>query len=342
MDPKSKGATDVLKKRRKWLLMKFFPAFIALALAIPPGAIAAAEQAYPTRPVRLVIPFPPGGGVDTVGRMIATKLSERLGRQVVPDNRGGAGGTIGNEMVAKSAPDGYTLLMVGAVYAMSAPLYKLPYDPVKAFTPVAGLGSGPAVLSVYAGLPATSVKELIALAKKQPGKLIFATSGVGTINHLGAELFKIMTGTDFMIVHFKGGGPALMDQMGGHSQAQISPLVAFIPHLKSGKLRALGVGGTRRISALPDVPTIAEAGVPGYEATLWWGILAPAGTPKAIVDKLHRELAVIMNAEDTKKMFESQGAEADLMEPAEFGKFIEAEIAKWDKVIKVNNIKVED
>lgn len=322
-------------------LVRRLEVLLALAIVIPASAVVAAEQTYPTKPVRLIIPFAPGGGVDIVGRMVATKLSQRLGQHVVPDNRGGAGGALGHEMAAKSAPDGYTLLVAAAAFAGNAALYKLPYDPVQAFVRVAGLGSGPGVLSVHTSVPANSVQELIALAKQQPGKLICTTSGVGGFNHLAAELFKIMAGIDLNIVHFKGGGLAIIDQMGGHSHMAISPLISFLPNVKSGKLKALGVGGKKRSMMLPEVPTISEAGLPGYEAATWWGILAPAGTPKAIVDRLYRELAAIVNSEDMKKMFEGQGAEAELTGPAEFGKFIEAEIAKWAKVVKVGNIKVE-
>jgi tripartite-type tricarboxylate transporter receptor subunit TctC len=314
---------------------------LVIATLFVPSAVPAAEQPYPAKPIRLIIPFAPGGGVDIVGRMTALKLSERLGRQVVPENRPGAGGELGHEMVAKSAPDGYTLLVAAAAFSANAALYQLPYDPVKAFVPVAGLGSGPGVLSVHTSVPAKSVKELVSLAKNQPGQVICTTSGVGSFNHLAAELFRSMAAVDLKIVHFKGGGPAMIDQMGGHSHMAISPLISFLPNVKSGKLRALGVGGKKRSAMLPEVPTISEAGLPGYEASTWWGILAPAGTPQAIVDRLYKELGVIVNSEEVKKMFEGQGAEADLMSPAEFGSFIEADTRKWTKVVKEGNIKVE-
>ncbi len=311
---------------------------LALPLALPGDAVAA--DPYPTKPVRLVIPFPPGGSNDIVGRMIATKLSERLGKQVIAENKGGAGGVLGAELVSKTAPDGYTLLFVSASFSINPSLFKLPYDHDRAFIPIAGLGSGPNVLAVHPSVPAASTKELIALIKKQPGKLICASSGSGSFQHLSSELFKSLTGLDFMIVQFKGGGPAMIDQLGGHSQFSLGSLTQSVPHIKSGKLKALGVGGKKRSSMLPDVPTIAEA-VPGYEATNWWGILAPAGTPKEVVERINKELAVIMNTAETQKMFADQGAEADLMGPAEFGSFITAETAKWGKVVKQANIKVE-
>jgi len=327
----------------KSVRFKIFGVLFVLSAVFTPslGTAVLAADSFPIKPVRLIISFTPGGSTDIIARLIATKLSERLGKQVVPDNRAGAGGTIGTEMVAKSEPDGYTLLFTSASHAINPSLYKLPYDPVKSFVPIAKMGSGPVVLTVYPGVPVNSVQELIALAKKEPGKLLFSSAGVGSFNHLAGELFKMMAGVDFKVVQFKSGGPAQIDTMGGHSQISLGTLTQSLPHIKSGKLKALGFGGSVRSRLLPEVPTIAEAGVPGYEAAIWWGILAPAGTPKAIVDRLNKELGVIMNSEDTKKTFENQGAVADLMGPAEFSKFIEAEIAKWGRVIKAANIKSE-
>ena len=327
----------------KSVRFKIFGALFVLSAVFTPslGTAVLAADSFPIKPVRLIISFTPGGSTDIIARLIATKLSERLGKQVVPDNRAGAGGTIGTEMVAKSEPDGYTLLFTSASHAINPSLYKLPYDPVKSFVPIAKMGSGPVVLTVYPGVPVNSVQELIALAKKEPGKLLFSSAGVGSFNHLAGELFKMMAGVDFKVVQFKSGGPAQIDTMGGHSQISLGTLTQSLPHIKSGKLKALGFGGSVRSRLLPEVPTIAEAGVPGYEAAIWWGILAPAGTPKAVVDRLNKELGVIMNSEDTKKTFENQGAVADLMGPAEFSKFIEAEIAKWGRVIKAANIKSE-
>jgi tripartite-type tricarboxylate transporter receptor subunit TctC len=313
----------------------------ALGLLLALATAAAAADSYPSKPVRLVIPFPPGGSNDIVGRLIGAKLTERLGKQVIVDNRGGAGGVIGSEQVAKSEPDGYTLLIVSAAYAFNPSLYKLPFDPMKSFVPVAKLGSGPNSLVVHPGVPANSVKELIALAKKEPGKLVCASAGVGSFQHLGSELFRMMAGIDVMIVQFKGGGPAMIDQLGGHSQISLGSLIQTLPHIQSGKFRVLGTGGSKRSAILPNVPTIAEAGVPGYEATNWWGILAPAGTPQAVVDRLSKELSVILTSEDTKKMFLNEGAEVDHLGPAEFGQFISAEIAKWGRVVKEADIKVE-
>jgi tripartite-type tricarboxylate transporter receptor subunit TctC len=314
---------------------------LTLSLGASPSSVLAATDAYPNKPVRLIIPFPPGGSNDIVGRLIGAKLTERLGKQVIVDNRGGAGGVLGSEQAAKSEPDGYTLLIVSAAYAFNPALYKLPFDPVKSFVPVAKLASGPNSLVVHPGVPATSVKELIALAKKEPGKLVCASAGVGSFQHMGTELFKMMAGIDIMVVQFKGGGPAMIDQLGGHSQISLGSLIQTLPHIQSGKFRVLGTGGSKRSAILPNVPTIAEAGVPGYEATNWWGILAPAGTPQAVVDRLSKELSVVLTAEDTKKMFLNEGAEVDYVGPAAFGHFISAEITKWGRVVKEANIKVE-
>jgi tripartite-type tricarboxylate transporter receptor subunit TctC len=314
---------------------------LTLSLGVSLSSVLAATDVYPSKPVRLIIPFPPGGSNDIVGRLIGVKLTERFGKQVIVDNRGGAGGVLGSEQVAKSELDGYTLLIVSAAYAFNPALYKLPFDPMKSFVPVAKLASGPNSLVVHPGVPATSVKELIALAKKEPGKLVCASAGVGSFQHMGTELFKMMAGIDIMVVQFKGGGPAMIDQLGGHSQISLGSLIQTLPHIQSGKFRVLGTGGSKRSTILPNVPTIAEAGVPGYEATNWWGILAPAGTPQAVVDRLSKELTVVLTAEDTKKMFLNEGAEVDYVGPAEFGKFISAEITKWGRVVKEANIKVE-
>ena len=323
----------------KYKVNRLSAILLACAVALSPAIVA--SQTYPTKNVRLIIPFPPGGSNDIVGRFIATKLSERLGKQVVADNRGGAGGVIGTEAAAKSDPDGHTLLVISSAYAINTSLYKLPYDPVKAFTAIAKVGTGPNVFAVHPGVPVNSVKEFIALAKEKPGQLNFAAAGVGSFQHLGSELFKSMTGVDVGIVQFKGGGPAMIDVIGGHTPAALGSLIQFMPHIKSGKVKALGTGGAKRSVTLPDVPTISEAGVPGYEANNWWGILAPAGTPRPIVDQLYKEISAILSAAETQKVFGDQGAEVDKLGPAEFGPYIVAETAKWGKVIKEANIKAE-
>jgi tripartite-type tricarboxylate transporter receptor subunit TctC len=312
---------------------------LGLLLAL---STAAAAQDYPTKPVRLIIPFPPGGSNDVVGRLIATHLSERLGKQVVVDNRGaGAGGVVGSEVAANAPRDGYTLLIISLAHAVNPWLYKLPYDPIKAFTPITILASGPNVLVVNPELPVHSVKELLAAAKDKPGQLQYASAGVGSFQHLGGELFKLMAGVNILHVPFKGGGPAMIDVVGGHTKVMFSSLVQTTPHIRSGKLRALGTGGSTRNPVLPDVPTIAEAGVPGYEAVNWWGVVAPTGTPTAIIDKLHQEITAVQNSDEVKKHFATEGARVVQMSSAEFAAFIEKEMKKWERVVKEGGIKAE-
>jgi tripartite-type tricarboxylate transporter receptor subunit TctC len=298
-------------------------------------------QAYPTRPVRLIIPFPPGGSNDVVGRAIGQQLAERLGQGVVIDNRGGAGGIIGTEQAAKSAPDGYTLLLISTAFPTSIAFNRLPQDAMKSFAPVAMLGSGPALLVVPAASPANSVKDLLDLLKKKPGELNAAAAGIGSFQHMATELFRLQSGTDFVIVQYKGGGPALTDVIAGQVQMNLGSLVQMVPHVRSGKLKALGVGSAKRMPAMPDVPTIAEAGVPGYEANNWWGILAPAGTPAPVLDRLYKEITAIQDSPETRKRFELEGAEVVRMRPAEFATFVTQETEKWTRVVKEAGIKPE-
>jgi len=314
-------------------------AILGVSLALL-SALAGA-QPYPSRPLRLIIPFPPGASNDIVGRMIATQLSEKLGKPVVVDNRGGAGGLIGTEAAANSLPDGYTLLLVSLGYAFNASLYKLPYDPATAFAPVALLGAGPVVLVVNSKLPVNTVKELLALAKEKPGQLHYVSGGIGSFQHLTGALFKLQSGADIVHVPFKGAAPAMMDVVAGNTEIAIGTIILMLPQIKAGRLKALGVGSTKRLAFLPDVPTIAEAGVPGYEANNWWGIVVPTGTPAAIIERLHKELTVVLASAETKKRFESEGSEAGKMAPEEFGRFITAETAKWARVVKEAGIKAE-
>ncbi len=310
--------------------------FLALLTGVAEG------QIYPSRPIRLIVPFPPGGSNDIVARMVATQLGERLGQQVVVDNRGGAGGVLGSDLAAKSPPDGYTLLLISVAYAFGPALYKnLPYDPERAFAPVGILGSGAAALTVHPSLPVNTVQELIALAKAKPGALNYASAGVGSLQHLACALFMIQAGIDVVHVPYKGGGPAMADVIAGQAQIVMPSLIQVVPHIKSGRLRVLGTSGTRRSAVLPDVPTIAESGVPGYEAHNWWGILAPAGTPAPVIEKLHKDLTSVLSSRETEKRFETEGAEVVRMTPAEFGRFISAELVKWSRVAREVGIKAE-
>src|SRR3954452_7393530 len=316
--------------------MKFWS---ALALLLALTAPAAAD--YPDKPVRLIIPFPPGGSNDVVGRLVANQLSEKLGHKVFVDNRGGAGGVLGTEAAAAAAPDGYTLLIVSIAHAVNPALYKLNYDPIKSFTPVSILATGPNVLAVNPQLPVNNVKELVALAKEKPGELDYASAGVGSFQHLGGELFKLTAGVNLQHVPYKGGGPAMQDVIAGHVKGRVSSLVQTTPFIKSGALRALGTGGAKRNPVLPDVPTIAEAGVPGYVADNWWGIMVPAGTPQPIVDRLYRDVQEVLKSPELTAACAREGAAAVTMTTEEFTKCIESEIAKWGRVVKEGNIKAQ-
>ena len=301
----------------------------------------ALAQAYPNRPVRLIIPFPPGGSNDVVGRAMGQQLGERLGQSVVIDNRGGAGGIIGTNEAAKSPADGYTLLLVSVAFPTSIAFHRLPQDIMKSFAPVAMLGSGPALLVVPAASPAGSVQELLDALRKKPGELNAAAAGIGSFQHMATELFRLQSKTNFVIVQYKGGGPALTDTIAGQVQFNLGSLVQMMPHVRSGKLKALGVSSAKRNSAMPEVPTIAEAGVPGFEVTNWWGILAPAGTPAPVLERLYQELTAILESPETRKRFELEGAEVVRMKPAEFAAFVTQETEKWTRVVKDAGIKPE-
>jgi len=311
---------------------------LGLLLAL---AAAAAAQDYPAKPVRLIIPFPPGAINDTVGRMIATQLGERLGKQVIVDNRSGAGGVIGTELAVNAPKDGYTLLIVSLVNAVHPWLYRLNYDPIASFAPIAIVGSAPNVLLVNPELPAKSVSELVALAKEKPGQVPYASGGVGSFQHLGGELFKLMAGIDLLHVPFKGGGPAMIDVLGGHTKAVFATTITALPHVRSGRLRALGVGTRARSPVLPEIPTIAEAGVPGYEAINWIGIVAPAGTPATILAMLHTEISAILNSREVHKQLSAEGVEVMRMSSADFRAFMVREMDKWGRVVKEGGIKAE-
>ena len=303
----------------------------------------AKAQDYPTKPIRLVVPFAAGGATDVLARLVGERLTASLGQQVVVDNRPGAGGNIGSDLVARAEPDGYTILM-GAVgtHAINPSLYpKMPYDPVKDFAPVTLVASVPNVLVVNPEVPANSVQELIDLAKAKPGELNFASSGNGTSIHLSGELFKAMTGTDIVHVPYKGSGPAVTDLLGGQVQMMFDNMPSSLPHVKAGKLRALGVTSAKRSPALPEVPTIAEAGVPGYDATSWFGILAPAGTPEPVVTRLQGAIVQALGEPEMRQRMADLGAEPVGDTPAEFGQFIAAEIAKWAKVVNDAGVKLE-
>ena len=311
----------------------------AAALLLVLSSTPATADEYPDRPVRLIIPFPAGGSNDVVGRLVANQLSAKLGQQVFVDNRGGAGGVIGTEAAVNAKADGYTLLIISVAHAVNPALHKLNYDPVQSFVPISILATGPNVLVVNPQMPVNSVKELIALAKQKPGELDFASAGVGSFQHLGGELFKLMAGVNIVHVPYKGGGPAMQDVIGGHVKIMFSSLIQTTPFIQSGQLKVLGTGGSKRSPVLPNVPTIAEAGVPGYAADNWWGIVAPAGTPAPIVEKLYKDIQEVLTSAELQGQFAREGASTVEMSSAEFGEYIKTEIAKWGRVIKEGNIR---
>jgi tripartite-type tricarboxylate transporter receptor subunit TctC len=323
------------------------PRFVSLPLKaaalLVAVSTAVAAQDYPAKPIRMIIPFPPGGGSDVAGRVVAAALSERLGKQVIVDNRAGAGGVIGSELAANAPKDGYTLLMVSLAHTVNPWLYDLNgrYDPIKSYTPVAMIAASPVVLVVNPNLPVHSVADLVALARKQPGKLQYASAGVGSVTHLAGELFKYTAKVDMLHVPFKGAGPATIDVVGGHTSLMFGGLLATTPQVRSGKLRALGMGSLKRNPIFPDVPSIAEAGVPGYETVNWFGLVAPAGTPAAIVERLHREITLVQDLPEIQKQFDADGATLIRMTPAEFGAYMVADMNKWERVVKEGGIKAQ-
>jgi tripartite-type tricarboxylate transporter receptor subunit TctC len=300
----------------------------------------AAAAAYPEKLVRVIVPWPPGP-TDIITRVVTAELSPRLKQSVIVDNRAGAGGIVGMQAAAQSPPDGYTLMATSTAYGYLIARPKVNVDLIDSFAPVALFGISESGLTVHPSLPVKSVKELIALARARPGMLHYASSGVGGFPHMNTELFKLMAGVDLVHVPFKGGGPAITDVVAGHTQIIITSLIGLMPHIKSGKLRALGVGSSKRTATLPDVPTISEAGVPGYETYIWYGLFAPAGTPAAIIEQLHAETTAVLASPELRKKFEAQGVEIRNMSSAEFGKFMVSEAAKWMRVVKDAGIKGE-
>ena len=311
--------------------------FAVLALA----AGLAQSQQYPTKPVRIIAPFAPGGGTDFIARLIAQKLTERLGHQVIVENKPGAGGNLGAEFAVKSAPDGYTLLLVAGSYTVNPSLYKLSFDPVNDITPVVQLSQGPFVVAVHPSVPANNLKELIELARRQPDKLSYASAGSGSITHLASELFLDMAKIKIVHIPYKGTGPALNDTIAGSTQLIFGSVSTTLQFIKSGRLRGLAVTTPRRISALPDLPTVAEAGVPGYEVVLWHGLVAPKGVPRPIVDRLNREANEVLKAKDMGDLLATDGVAPAGGTPEQFRAVIKADIERWRGVVKQANIKVD-
>jgi len=312
---------------------------LLLALAAP----VAAAQGYPSKPIHLIVPFPPGGPTDIVGRLVGQKLSEGLGQPVVVDNRAGAGGTVGSSAAAKSPADGYTLLYGStSTLAIAPALYhNLSYDPRTAFAPITLVSRGAIIAAVNAQVPARTLQEFIALARKSPGQLSYSSAGSGTPPHLAAELFKTVAGVDLLHVPYKGGAPAISDLVGGQVQAIFEGEVVLLPHIRSGKVRALAITGQKRAAALPDVPTFAEAGLPSYDAYFWSGLVAPAGTPAEIVSRLNGVLVQALNAHDAHEALTRQGLEPAPTTPQQFAAFIGSEVERWGRVARDSGAKLD-
>jgi len=312
---------------------------VSLAVLAPAAALA---QAFPTKPIRLVVTYPPGGGADLMARLVAPKMAEALGQQVVVENKPGASGQIGAAEVARAAPDGYTLMLDASSFAVNPSLYaKLPYDPNRSFTPLAVLALYPNMLVVTPSFPPKDVKELVALAKEKPGTVAFASSGNGSAQHLAGELFKQKAGVDMTHIPYKGGGPAMNDVMGGQVPVFFANVASGLAHVKGGKLRAMAVTGAKRASSLPDTPTMAEAGIPGYEVYEWNAIFAPAGTPPAVVDRLAAAIATAMQSAEIRARVATLGGEIAGYGPKEAGRFVREQTELWGKVVKAGGIKVD-
>jgi tripartite-type tricarboxylate transporter receptor subunit TctC len=315
---------------------------VAIAMAAATPAPTCAQGDYPAKPLRLIVPFPPGGGTDITARAVAARLTESFGQPVVADNRPGANGTIGVDITAKSAPDGYTITMISSSHAVNVGLYpKLPYDLLKDLAPVTQATSQPYAMVIHPSIPARTVKEFIAYARSKPGTVNYGSSGTGGISHLGGAWFAQLTGTDMVHIPYKGGALALVDLLAGRCHMQLGTLLLTGPHLKAGRLRVLAVTTPQRWHGTPDLPTVQESGVPGFTITQWYGMLAPAKTPPAIIGRLNQEIARILHLPDVKEKLAADGADAVGNPPAEFGAHIKSEVTKYAKIVKQVGLKGE-
>jgi len=322
------------------------PGFLSALLACGVGAVAAApslaQQSYPAKPVRVIVPWPAGGGADIVGRAVAQKLAESLRQQFVVDNRPGASGNVGSEVASKSPADGYTLLVIGANHATNTHLYsRLGFDPVKDFEPIALLTGAPNILVTHPSLPVRNVKEVMALARARPGQLSYGSAGNGTTGHLAMEMLRINAGIEMTHIPYRGGSQFLTDLVGGQVSLGFENVLSSAPHIQSGRLRAVASTGSRRSPALPDVPTVAESGLPGFEVVLWQGLLAPAGTPRTIIDQLHAATVASLQKPDLRERFAQLNVEAIGSTPAQFATYLRSEIDKWGKVIRATGTKLD-
>ena len=323
--------------------MNTVKALCAIAVVAGTGLFAPAHaQTYPVKPLRFVIPFPPGGGTDTMARVMAPKLSELLGQQVVIDNRGGAGATIGTEIAAKSPPDGYTLLLMTVTNAVGMSLYpNLKYDLVRDFAPITRVATTPHILVVHPSVPAKTVKELVALAKARPGALVYSSSGSGTVSHLGGEYFAHLTQTKMLHVPYKGGGPSVAALLSGEVSTAFATMPSVISYVKAGRVRALALTTAQRSPSLPDLATVIEAGIPNYDVGSWYGLSVPAGTPKDIITRLHAETVKLLGAPDVKQRLDASGFEVITSTPEQYGEFVRTEVERWAKVVKLSGARAD-
>ncbi|MGZ8231734.1 MAG: Bug family tripartite tricarboxylate transporter substrate binding protein [Burkholderiales bacterium] len=313
--------------------------FFAAAAFIAVGVQA---QNYPVKPIRFIIPFPPGGGTDTMARVMAPKLAEALGQQVIVDNRGGAGATIGTEIAAKSPPDGYTLLLMTVTNAVGMSLYpNLKYDLVRDFAPVTRVATTPHIIVVHPSLPAKTVKELVALAKAKPGALVFSSSGTGSVSHLGGEYFAYLTGTKLLHVPYKGGGPSVAALLSGEVSAAFATMPSVISHVRSGRVRALALTTAQRSPSLPNLATVTELGIPNYDVGSWYGLSVPAGTSKDVITRLHAETIKLLGLADVKQRLDASGFEVITSTPEQYGEFVRTEVERWAKVVKMSGAKAD-
>jgi len=311
---------------------------LAALLAAPLVAFA---QSYPAKPVRIIVPFAPGGGSDLAGRLVAAKLSERMGTQFIVENRPGAGSNLGAEIAVKSPPDGYTLLLISASYTVNPSVYKLTFDPLNDITPIIQISGGPYVVAVHPSVPANTLAEFVALVKKQPDKYAYGSSGSGSIMHVASEYFLDAAKIKVLHIPYKGTGPAVADTIGGQVQLVFGAVPVTLPHVKAGRLRALAVTTDKRIAAAPDLPTVAESGYPGYEVTNWHGLVGPKGLPRDIVERLNREIGEVVKGEEMKKNLAADGLEPAGGSPARFGEILKNEMVRWAKVVRQAGIKVD-
>jgi tripartite-type tricarboxylate transporter receptor subunit TctC len=326
--------------------MKSKRAFVAVGLVAALLALGAspcleAATTFPDRPIRLIVPFPPGGSNDVLGRYIGLKLTDRLGQQIVIDNRAGANGIIGTELAAKSPPDGHTMLMISVSFLMNAAVRPLPYDVEKSFDPIATVGVAPNSIVVNPGWGVTTVKELVARARAKPGSIFYAATGIGGFNHFGGELFNKVAKTDMQVVQYKGGGPAMTDVMAGQVPVMFSSLTQVLPHVRSQRLKVIAIGASKRSPVVPEIPTVIESGFPGYEMYVWWGFAAPAGVPRPVLTKLRSEINTVLQDPETKKRLLTDAAEPLSMTPAEMRKMIHADVKQWRDVAATAGIKVK-